>query len=178
MEIIHKIGLFIIFIFAFSLSIAVTYSQTNELPCSAPEAAQFDFWVGKWQAKWVDSENKEQYGENIITKGMNNCVIEENFSTDDKTFIGRSLSMYNVNKKIWEQTWVDNNGSYMNFTGGKDGSNMFMQRNITTKAGKEIIQRMVFTDITKDTFTWNWESSSDNGATWSLAWKINYTRKQ
>ena len=178
MEIIHKIGLFIIFIFACSLSIAVTYSQTSEQPCSTPEAAQFDFWLGTWQGEWLDTEGKKQFAENIITKGFGGCVIEENFKTDDKTFIGKSLSMYNVNKKIWEQTWVDNNGSYMNFTGGKDGSNMFMQRNITTKAGKEIIQRMVFTDITKDSFTWNWESSTDNGATWAQNWQIMYTRKQ
>ncbi len=177
MELIYKLGLAALFIFACSLTIAVTYSQTTDEPCKSLEASQFDFWVGSWQGGWVDTEGKEQFAENIITKGINGCVIEENFTFEDKSFFGKSLSMYNVNKKLWEQTWVDNNGSYMNFTGGINGSNMVMQRNVITKTGKEIIQRMVFTDITKDSFTWNWESSSDNGATWKLVWKILYTRK-
>lgn len=178
MEIIYKAGLAVMIILAVTLSIAVTHAQVTEEPCSAPEASQFDFWVGKWQAKWVDTENKPQYGENIIAKTLNDCVIEENFSTDDKTFIGRSLSMYNPNKKIWQQTWVDNGGAYMDFTGGMEGNNMVLQRIVTNKEGKQIIQRMVFTDITKDSFTWNWESSRDNGATWAQNWQIMYTRKQ
>ena len=178
MEITYKAALAVMIILAVTLSIAVTHAQTNDKPCSSPEASQFDFWVGKWQAKWIDSEDKPQYGENNITKGMNDCVIEENFSTDDKTFIGRSLSMYNPNKKIWQQTWVDNSGAYLDFTGGMDGKNMVMQRSVTNKEGKQIIQRMVFTDITKDSFTWNWESSTDNGATWAQNWQIMYTRKQ
>lgn len=176
MGIIYKAALAVMFILAVTLSIAVTHAQTNDKPCSSPEASQFDFWVGKWQAKWIDSEDKPQYGENIITKGMNDCVIEENFSTDDKTFIGRSLSMYNPNKKIWQQTWVDNSGAYLDFTGGMEGDKMILKRKAVTKKGTEVMQRMVFYGISNSEFYWDWEYSSDEGKTWSLVWKIHYTR--
>jgi len=178
MEIIHKAALAIIVILALGTIVTVTHAQTNQPPCSEPEASQFDFWLGTWKGEWKDSEGKTQTATNVITKGFDGCVVEENFSTDDKTFIGRSLSMYNPNKKIWQQTWVDNSGAYLDFTGGMDGKNMVMQRSVTNKEGKQIIQRMVFTDITKDSFTWNWESSTDNGATWAQNWQIMYTRKQ
>lgn len=176
MELIQKIFLVVIIIMALFTVVTVTHSQTNESPCSSKEAEQFDFWLGSWKAEWKDSEGKSQYGRNLITKGFGNCVIEENFATDDGTFTGRSLSVYNARKKMWQQTWVDNTGAYMEFTGGKDGDNMYLQRKVTNKEGKEILQKMTFTDIQKNSFTWNWESSSDNGGTWTLNWQILYSR--
>jgi len=179
MEIMHKVSLFILFISVFGLSYSISYSQSdgNEKPCSAPEFSQFDFWIGNWQASWIDSEGKVQTGTNIITKELGGCVIEENFATGDNTFIGRSLSMYNPVKKIWQQTWVDNSGGYLDFTGGMDGDKMILWRKAVTKSGKEVLQRMVFSDITSDSFTWNWESSSDEGVSWNLMWQISYKKK-
>jgi len=179
MEILHKAGLLILFIMVFGLSYSISYSQSemNEKPCTSPEFSQFDFWVGNWHASRIDSEGKVQKGTNIITKELGGCVIEENFATGDNTFIGRSLSMYNSVKKIWQQTWVDNAGSYLDFTGGLDGDRMILWRNAVTKSGKEILQRMVFYDITSESFTWNWESSSDKGVTWNLLWQISYKKK-
>lgn len=179
MEIQHKLSLIILFISVVSLSYSISYSQSevNQKPCTAPEFSQFDFWIGNWQASWIDSEGKVQTGTNIITKNLGGCVIEENFSTSDKTFIGRSLSMYNPAKKMWQQTWVDNAGSYLDFTGGMDGDKMILWRKAITKSGKEVMQRMVFSDITTNSFTWNWESSSDEGVTWNLMWQISYKKK-
>lgn len=176
MEITFKIGLVILTILAFLVSVSVTNAQSGDSPCSEPEASQFDFWLGEWKAEWKDSEGKLQFGKNIITKELGNCVIEENFSTEDKSYTGRSLSVYSPVKKYWQQTWVDNSGAYMDFTGGKDDKDMYMQRKILNKQGKEIIQKMTFTDITDNSFRWLWESSADNGATWSLNWEIRYTR--
>ena len=176
MEITYKAALAVIFILAVTLSIAVTHAQTEDKPCMAPEASQFDFWVGNWQLNWKDPDGTVKTGTNIITKILGGCVIEENFTSGDGTFLGRSVSVYNPSKKIWQQTWVDNNGAYMDFTGGKDGENMYMQRKVLNKTGKEVIQKMTFTDIKESSFTWLWESSADNGATWMQIWKIQYTR--
>ncbi len=177
MEIQHKLSLVMLLLSVLSLSYSISHAQSNEKPCSLPEASHFDFWVGEWIAEWKDTDGNIQSGSNTITKGFDGCVIEENFSTSDNTFIGRSLSMYNPLKKIWQQTWVDNSGSYLDFTGGMDSDKMILWRKAVNKAGKEITQRMVFTDITKDSFTWNWESSTDDGKTWILNWQILYTRK-
>lgn len=177
MEIQHKISLFLLLLSVLSLSYSISHAQTNEKPCSYSESSQLDFWVGEWKAEWKDSDGNIQGGTNIITKTLGGCVVEENFSTDDKTFTGRSLSMYNPVKKIWQQTWVDNNGGYMAFTGGMDGDKMILWQKTINKAGKEVMQRMVFYDINADSFTWDWENSTDNGKTWNLVWKINYKRK-
>mgnify|MGYP003460919129 FL=1 len=177
MEIIYKAALAVMIILAVTLSIAVTHAQTNDKPCSSPEASQFDFWVGKWQLNWKDPDGTLKSGTNVINKILGSCVIEENFTSGDSTFFGKSVSIYSPTKKIWQQTWVDNNGAYMDFQGGRDGENMYLQRIVKNKEGKEIIQKMTFTDIKENSFTWNWESSGDNGGTWVQIWQILYTRK-
>jgi hypothetical protein len=179
MEINHKLSFVILFISFVSLSYSISYSQSdgNERPCSLPEFSQFDFWIGNWQASWIDSEGNVQTGSNVITKTLGGCVIEENFSTGDNTFTGRSFSVYNPVKKTWQQTWVDNTGGYLDFTGGIDGDNMILTRKGLNRNGDQIMQRMVFLDITSDSFTWNWESSTDEGYTWKLMWQIKYKRK-
>jgi len=90
------LSLFLILLFAFSISL---FAQNgNQKPCSSLEAKQFDFWVGEWDLTWQDKDGNTQTGSNIITKTLNNCVIEENFTGG--SFIGRSLSVYNPNKKV------------------------------------------------------------------------------
>lgn len=152
------------------------YSQTDK-PCSAPEASQFDFWVGEWIAEWDDENGQKGTGTNTISKILGGCTVEESFSTADKTFIGKSYSVYSPARKMWLQTWVDNAGSYLDFTGGLENDKMILSRKAKTKDGADIMQRMVFYNITHDSFDWNWEASNDNGSSWELKWKIKYTRK-
>ena len=130
----------------------------------------------KWELTWKDTEGKDERGTNTINKILGGCTIEENFTREDGTFSGKSFSVYNPNKGIWEQTWVDNAGGYMTFTGGMSDDKMTLGREVITKDGRKIMQRMTFFDIKPDAFTWDWERSLDNGQTWDLIWRINYKR--
>ncbi|RPI16787.1 MAG: DUF1579 domain-containing protein [Ignavibacteriae bacterium] len=165
-----------IFILTIIILQTVSYSQ-NDKPCSAPEASQFDFWVGEWNAEWDGENGAIGTGTNTITKIIGSCAVQENFSTSDQTFIGTSLSVYSPARKMWLQTWVDNMGSYLDFTGGMEGDKMILSRKAKDKDGNNILQRMVFYNITKDNFDWNWEASKDDGKNWELKWKIKYKRK-
>ncbi|HBX66639.1 MAG TPA: hypothetical protein DEG32_10960, partial [Balneolaceae bacterium] len=91
---------------------------------------------------------------------------------------GRSLSVYNPQRQSWHQAWVDNQGGYIDLKGSVDGEKRIFQT--AERAGPQggtIINRMVFHNIKKDSFTWDWESSQDGGETWSVNWKIQYIRK-
>jgi hypothetical protein len=177
MDIIHKIFLLLLIISVLPLAYSITYSQDNTQPCSAPEAAMLDFWVGHWDLEWTNTEGKTEKGTNTINKILGSCVIEENFSTEDASFQGKSVSVFDSRKLIWKQTWVDNTGSYMDFTGGKYGDSVMFSRKVIDKKGAEHIQRMVFYNITAGSLMWNWESSSDDGKSWTLLWKISYKRR-
>lgn len=150
-------------------------SDSTPPPCAAPEASQFDFWLGQWDLTWADSGQ----GTNHITKPLGNCVIQEQFrDLAPNGFAGMSVSVYDPQAKLWRQTWVDNSGGYMVFTGGWANDRMTLSRTITKRDGTEVIQRMVFHDIAADSFVWDWQASTDNGATWEMKWQIFYKRAE
>jgi len=131
---------------------------------------QFDFWLGEWDVSW--GENGK--GTNHILRIMDDMVIQENFSAPDLK--GMSVSVYDSGRKLWCQTWVDNNGSYLDFTGNFKDEKMILSRDAIVR-GEACKQRMVWYNIEENQFDWNWERSDDGGNTWRVMWQIKYKRK-
>lgn len=154
---------------------SITFTQ-NQMPCSDPEAGQFDFWIGTWSLTWDAGEGKTETGTNEVRKILNGCVVEENFNSESIEFTGKSFSVYSIKEKKWLQTWVDNRGNYLDFEGGMESDKMILSRNLV-KDGKPMKQRMVFYNIEDDSFDWSWESSLNDGKTWEVKWLIHYKRK-
>jgi hypothetical protein len=158
-------------------SIAFPQEDGNSKPCTMPEARQFDFWIGKWKGEWKNPDGSKAEGKNIINQALGGCVIEENFDGNPgNDLVGKSFSVYNPRKNLWQQTWVDNYGSYLVFTGGYEEDKMTLVREVVNPEGKKIMQRMIFYNIDENSFDWNWEKSTDEGKNWELSWKIHYTR--
>jgi hypothetical protein len=88
-----------------------------------------------------------------------------------KGYIGKSWTVWNLTSKEWKQTWVDNQGSYLDFEGAIVGGNLVFRRSVAA-IGKTSLQRMVFPEISEKAFHWDWENSTDDGKTWNLAWQI------
>ena len=154
-----------------------TQMQNTQKPCSQPQAGQFDFWVGNWDLEWKTPQGETQKGTNTITKILGGCVIQESFDGGEKVPLkGLSHSVYDAQAKIWKQTWVDNSGGYLDFTGDFKNGKMTLRRESADQKGKKVMQRMVFYNIEKNSLDWNWESSRDEGKTWNILWKIHYER--
>jgi len=161
--------------FCFSISA----QNTAQKPCTAPEASQLDFWVGEWKLTWSDSV----HGTNKIEKMFGNCTIHENFTDPKLGYLGQSWSVYNQNYKIWQQTWVDNQGSYIHLTGGMVRDSMILktvERNVPASVSPtgKMVNRMIFYNIKPESFDWSWEASTDGGKNWKPNWKIHYERKK
>ena len=131
---------------------------------------QFDFWLGEWDVTW----GEDGKGKNHILRIMDDKIIQENFSAPD--LIGMSISSYDAERKLWCQTWVDNSGSYLDFTGGFDNEKMILSRDAIVR-GQACKQRMVWFNIDANQFDWNWERSDDGGQSWHVLWEIKYMRK-
>lgn len=163
------------FIFLLVISHGVPAQSTaSQKPCSAPEASQFDFWVGDWELTWNDTS----HGTNRILKLMDGCTVNENFYAPSMNYSGSSWSVYSTRKKMWQQTWIDNQEGYIALTGKYENNEM----TLTTAPqklpdGTEIMSRMVYYNITPKNFDWRWQSSKDNGTTWETNWLIHYKRK-
>ncbi len=110
---------------------------------------------------------------------MGGKVLQENFQIlegQSKGFIGGSISVFQPQTNTWKQAWADNQGGYFDFTGAFDGDKRIFKTQPREVNGQTIVQRMVFYDISNDSFTWDWELSNDGGSTWNLNWRINYER--
>jgi hypothetical protein len=130
----------------------------------------FDFWLGEWDAAWGEHER----GTNRVERILDRKVIHESFTAPD--FTGISVSAYDPERKLWCQTWVDSNGTYLDFTGGFADGKMILMRTAIVR-GESCKQRMVWYDIEEHQFNWNWERSDDGGQTWRVLWQIHYTRR-
>ncbi len=139
------------------------------------EAAQFDFWLGEWDLTWADTAR----GTNSITAILDSNVILENFRGSPSIPLnGLSVSTYFAQVGKWKQTWVDNQAGYLDFVGDFKDGRMVLSRKTTRPNGDEIIQRIVWYNITGDELDWNWELSRDGGRTWQVNWQIHYQRRE
>lgn len=158
--------------FAILVSPVIAQGQKPQRPCDTDAGQQFDFWVGQWDLTWTDAKGNEQKGTNHIRKVLDSCIVEENF--DGGGFKGRSYSVYNTKTKEWQQTWVDNQGGYLIFTGNMAEKDMvLMGQERQNPKGQKVVNRMVFKDIQKDSLVWHWQTSADDGKTWKDLWVIN-----
>ena len=131
---------------------------------------QFDFWLGEWKARW----GEDGEGKNHVQRILDGKVIQEDFVEPD--LHGLSVSVYDTERQLWCQTWVDNNGTYLDFTGKFENGKMILSRDAIVR-GEECKQRMVWYNIQENQFDWNWERSDDGGQTWHVLWQIHYMRQ-
>jgi hypothetical protein len=160
-------------------SSSVMAQPVQQPPCAGAEFRQLDFWLGEWDARWDASPGQPAgSGRNQITRDFDNCVIHEHFDGGASTgnLRGESWSVYHAPAQRWRQTWVDNQGGYFALTGGPEQSGKFVLVSYGLQDNQPH-QRMVFEDITPTSFTWRWQRTSDNGATWADSWVIHYTRR-
>lgn len=160
------------------IALALTSLMTLPQASPAPDATKdMDFWIGNWKCAGdsYDAAGKASKTEatNKIAKILDGKVVEENFKMG--TFVGRSYSTYDPTAKLWRQTWVDNQGSYIALTGKFADGKMILQT-IPNPLQPKVFSRMVFENIKKESFDWNWQSSTDEGKTWKLNWHLHYTR--
>jgi len=149
-------------------------------PCAASEQRQFDFWMGEWEAYWPgNKESETQQGSNSIRRVLDGCVVEENFSGGHDIHLrGKSFSTFDTRAGKWKQTWVDNEGSYLDFIGEFKDGQMILARAAARPDGTKVLQRMVYKNIGADQFDWSWENSKDGGKTWQVQWPIHYKRRK
>ena len=125
---------------------------------------ELDFWIGDWNC--TDPADGS-VGTNAVRRVLDGRVIEETFATVDVAGVclrGRSWSVLDPDRG-WLQTWVDNQGGYLDFTGGLNDEGF-----VFCRPGA----RMVFRDVSEDRFTWDWEKRSSDS--WQLVWRLDYRR--
>ncbi|MBI3440087.1 MAG: hypothetical protein HY054_15790 [Proteobacteria bacterium] len=171
-------ALFGLVVFSTSAMATTPQSLPSAPTCVGSEFRQLDFWLGDWDVRWDAWPSQPMgHGTNHVTRDFDDCVIHEHFSGGPSTgnLRGESWSLYHAPSQWWRQTWVDNQGGYFALTGGMSGDRFVLVSNSLGDNAPR--QRMVFEDITTNSFTWRWQRTADGGATWSDSWVIYYSRR-
>ena len=109
--------------------------------CDDKAYREFDFWLGDWQVYTPDGKLA---GRNIITADYNNCVIKERY-TSVSGYQGESLGIYDITRKLWHQTWVDNTGLLLQLEGNLQGNVMVLTGSDFDKEGNYLEERITWT---------------------------------
>jgi len=140
--------------------------------CNSAEYHQFDFWVGEWH---VHTPDGKLAGNNRIEHEYDHCVLHERY-VGARGYSGESLNTYDGGRKVWHQTWVDNQGTLLLLEGGLRGSSMVLEGQSIATSGQTTKHRITWTPNSNGSVRQHWESTDDKGQ-WSTVFDGLYTRK-
>lgn len=146
-------------------------AQTPAAPCSAPESRQFDFWIGDWD---VFTPNGKLAGTNRI-EAIYGCVLHESWKS--ATVQGQSLNVFDADRSVWHQTWIDSTGSLLVIEGKLSGGAMTMSdAALPGKKDVKAVNEITWTPQPDGTVRQHWRVSADGGKTWSTSFDGKYVR--
>jgi hypothetical protein len=139
-------------------------------PCNTPEFRQFDFWLGDWDVDSAAAPGRTS--RNRITSINDGCALREEYATPDG-YTGTSLNFYDAARKLWHQTWIDNQGGALYLEGGMEGAAMVLR----SVGDAQNVQRISWTRLEDGRVRQLWEATTDGGKTWTIVFDGQYTRR-
>jgi len=144
-------------------------------PCRyAAKSREFDFWIGEWDVK---SAQGQPAGQSKIEIILGECVILENWTSAlPNMYSGKSFNLYNPTTQKWMQTWVDDKGAVLEFINGeyKDNKMVF----VTLPDAQKTITRLTFHKLSPDLVRQYFETTTDNGQSWTTTIDLQYHRRK
>jgi len=142
-------------------------------PAAAPvEARQFDFWIGDWE---VYGPQGYKIGTNKIELVAGGFALLENW-TDARGGSGKSLNSYKRRTRQWQQYWVGHNGQTAEYKGGLVDGKMVMIADVADAQGRPSLTRGIWTPNADGTVTQVFETSNDQGLTWTNIFTGHYRK--
>lgn len=139
--------------------------------CADLAYRQFDFWLGEWNVATTDGK---LVGRDRIEKDYGACVLQEHWTSVDGG-TGGSVSIYDMSRKLWHQTWVDSTGTLVVLEGGLKDGRMVMSGEMVDSSGKHELDRMSWIPE-GGKLRQLWETSADGGKTWKTIFDVYYSK--
>ena len=159
--------------------------------CPAPEARQFDFWIGDWDvqnwhrnpqtpgdATWYDTG----MATNRVYAILDGCAIVEHWlgRLSYGNVQGFSVRAYDPVEKVWVLVlyWPGPTGGTFGTLQGifQHGRGEFFN-DYTNAEGLRVENRYSFSDITPTSLRWDAATSTDGRNTWKPGWIMEFTRR-
>jgi hypothetical protein len=137
--------------------------------CAADVHHAFDYWIGSWVVR--DSSGTE-VGRNMITPVSQGCALLEEWESAGGGS-GRSLNFVERATGEWRQVWIGGDGGSLDLRGGLVDGVMVLSGERASQTGTRH-DRVSWIPRDGGIVEQLWESSTDGGATWSVAFQGFY----
>ena len=143
---------------------------------------QFDFWIGSWDVNLRTLQRDLSFRDSIAAKAniysiLNGKAILEFW--DSELIKGYSVRYFDTDEDEWRLwlNWPSDGDSTMSTLTGefRHGRGEF-SGGFTTRNGRKITQHYSFGDITPYSLRWDDLFSGDNGKTWQMNWRMEFSR--
>ena len=143
--------------------------------CAAPEYRQLDFWLGDWD---VVTPSGERAGSDHVTSVLGGCVIQEEW-TDVDGRRGMSVTSYAGAAGLWQQTYVDDQGTLLRVAGQVTDGKAVLLGVSPLPQGGSLTHRISYQPSGDGSGSVRqlWQTSRDDGRTWSTLFEGIYRRK-
>lgn len=147
--------------------------QQSQVPCATEAHHQFDFWLGTWE---VTNSQEKVVGTSHISSILDGCVLLEEWQSSGP-YSGKSLNIYDAANHTWHQTWVDNGGLLLELDGQLVDGRMVLQGLRPGEDGTAVLHRITWEPLPDGGVRQTWDSSTDDGQTWTTRFDGRYKPK-
>lgn len=171
---------------------AAPAQTVREPACPAPEARQFDFWIGSWDVsnsnrKPAAPDDTTHYptgpATDLVHSVLDGCAIVEHWNgyLSFGHVLGFSVRAWDPGKGKWVLVldWPAARGASFGVLEGtfQNGVGSFYN-DVTTPDGRSFRVRYRFSKITPTSLQWDGARSTDGGQTWEAPfWIMRFTRR-
>jgi hypothetical protein len=159
----------------FGLAFAANgFAATDSDSCATnSENRQLDYWLGNWT---IGADGSSGNAHSTVTLSLDKCLLVENWD-GGRGHYGQNVFGYSADDKSWYGMFADNEGRVHLFTSGKvsAGSAEFEGTSRGPK-GESVLNRVKVIRLNPNKVEQSWEKSNDNGATWDLVFRGEYSR--
>jgi hypothetical protein len=164
----------IVLAFLFGLVFATnSFAAADADSCGANSAnRQLDYWLGNWKVGPAGSPGDAH---SSVTLSLDKCLVVENWN-GGRGHRGQNVFGYSADDKSWYGMFADNEGRVHVFSHGKvaDGTAEFEDTGRGPN-GQSILNRVKVIRVNPNKVEQTWEKSSDNGATWNVVFRGEYS---
>jgi hypothetical protein len=143
--------------------------QPSPPGCADDVHHAFDYWIGAWVVR--DSTGTE-LGRNTITSVSDGCALLEEWESASGGS-GRSLTFVERPTGEWRQVWIGGDGGALDLRGVPEDGVMVLSGDRQGRAGP-VRDRVRWIPREDGKVEQLWESSTDEGATWSVVFRGFY----
>lgn len=149
-------------------------AATEEAGCAAnPESQRFDYWLGNWT---IGAPGSSGNAHSKVTLDLDKCLVVENWD-GGRGHRGENIFGFSADDKSWYGMFADNEGRVHVFDSGKvsSGSAEFEGKSRGPK-GETVLNRVRIIRVSRNKVEQIWEKSTDDGNSWSVAFRGEYSR--